>query len=117
MVSNSIGVKRPRAAYRRRWQVRAIEVTSANRSSPRLVEKRRLRTFFCSWLKKLFIAASSPHDANLPTGDKAVAGQNAQEHPASKLRSAVAVNHAAGISQRIAIALITWLTVKFDFIL
>jgi transposase InsO family protein len=88
MVSNSIGVKRPRAACRRRrWQVRSIQVTIAMRSSFLPVQERRLRTRFCSRLKKALhrrVVATRRDPAH--RSDKAVAGQNTQELPVFKLR-------------------------------
>lgn len=85
MASNSTGVNRPRAACQRhRWSVRLIQVTIAIRSSWRVAQERRLRTFFCSSEKELSIAALSPAAPTPPIDPtQSMTGQSAQELPAN----------------------------------
>ena len=72
-------------------------MTIAIRSCSRVSQRRRSRTFFCSRLKKLSMAALSPAAPTRPIDPTMlVAAQGVHEFPATKLRSTVGVQNAAG---------------------
>ncbi len=71
-------------------------MTIAIRSSSRVSQPRRSRTFFCSRLKKLYMAALSPAPPTRPIEQTMSWRLRVNEFLAAKLRAAVGVHDAAG---------------------